>query len=416
MKFLTIIFPPHEKKEQNKEKFWKIPELKTLSQEFQSYQANNGLIIKINKEEYTYQEPLLSEQEKKIYNKLEKGLYEIVNVKEEANAEEKLRKTILLLISELNLKIDRNSFNRISYYFQKNLLGFGKLEPLLKDPLVLKILYNEKTISLKHSIFGICKTKLTLNKEEEEEILRKALTSCNQEWPMEEERISCENASLKWILQQKEETRSFNCEKKKEKYTSPEDIIKEKKMSIEMFAYLWMLIEDKRSIFIENDRNILQALSFFIPPHSTIKIDTEDFPINQNTKIIIGESLEKEDYAFLSKWTPKNKEETCIASTKDLPNEIDTIICYTESGRIKSIKEYGKELFKWQEEKFLFSLEESMYIASKGNKIILLEEFKTRTKLLNVLFKNHLKEEDFKKVICAYYENSQLVLKKAGIQ
>ena len=57
-----------------------------------------------------------------------------------------------------------------------------------------------------------------------------------------------------------------------------------------------------------------------------------------------------------------------------------------------------------------------MYIASKGNKTILLEEFKIRTKLINVLFKNHLKEQDFKKVIAVYYENPQLVIKKAGIQ
>ncbi len=417
MKLFTKLFSIPEKKEGKKiEKFWKIPELKELTQEFQSYEANDGLKIKINKDFYSYEEPTLTEKEKKNYEKIERALYEVINVHEEANAEEKLKKTILLLIHELNMKIEKNSYNKIYYYFKKNFLGFGKMEALMRDPLVTKLLYTGETITIKHKIFGICKTDIMLTKEEIEVIIRKATASCNSEWPNTEEKIFCETTSLKWEINIKEDKISFSCEKKSEKILTPEELVKEKRVSPEILAYLWMLLEDRRTIFINQDKNILFSLSFFLPAHVTVKTDSKDFPINQNTTTIIGESLVKEDFAFLTNWKKNNQEEIYIANTTEGIPELENIICYTEEGIVKSIKEYGKELFKWEEGKFLFTLEESMYIASKGNKIILLEEFKLRTKLINVLLKNHLKEQDFKKVIAAYYENSQLVLRKAGIQ
>lgn len=414
--FTKLLSVPEKKEKQVKENFWKIPELKELSDETQIYESHDGLRIKINKELYSYEEPLLTEQEKRMYTKIERGLYEIINLTEESNPEEKLKKTILLLIAELNLKLDKSAYNKIYYHFKKNFLGFGKMEAIRRDPLVTKMLYIGEQITLKHSVFGICKTDISLTKEESEAILRKAMASCNRELLHSEEKIFCQNAFLRWEISFKEEQVSFSCEKKREKYKTPEDLVKEKKVSPEILAYLWMLLEDKRSIFIQNDKDIVYALSFFLPAHVTVKTNTEEYPINQNTRTIIGESLEKEDFAFLINWIPQNKEEVCIAHTAENLQAMENVLCYTESGIVKSIQEYGKELFTWEEGTFLFSLGESMYIASKGNKIILLEEFRIRTKLIQVLLKNHLKEQDFKKVIAAYYENSQLVLKKAGIQ
>ncbi len=417
MRFFTKLFFIPEKKELNKiEKFWKIPELKELTEEAQTYETNDGLKIKINKDFYIYEEPILTKEEKIIYEKLERGLFEILNLNEEKDPEERLKKTILLMISELNLKLEQKSFTKIYYHFRKNFIGLGKIEAMLMDPLVTKLLYKEGVITLKHKIYGICKTDIKLENEESEIILRKATASCNIDWPNEEEKIICENPNQIWEINTKDDKISFTCEEKKESYLTPEELVKQKKISIEMLAYFWMILEAKKSIFINNDKNILFALSFFLPAHITIRTDTNEFPINQNTTTIIGESLEKGDFAFLTNLNSINKEEISIVNTTETISEIENIICYTESGIVKSLKEYGQELFKWEEGRFLFSLEESMYIASKGNKTILLEEFKIRTKLINVLFKNHLKEQDFKKVIAVYYENPQLVIKKAGIQ
>lgn len=394
-----------------------IPELKELNTEPIVYNILGDLVtIRITKQFYSVQEPEFNEEETQIFDIIKKSLYEIINIDSNTKIEEYLEKSIRIIISELNLEISEGLMRKLIYYCYRDFIGLGKIEAILRDPLISEISYSNELLSVAHRRYGKINTNVMLNPEDILLILRKLAIKCSTELNPLDPEINYKGElniiyhyNPDYIQQSK-----FILQKKFISYPSPIKLIKEKKISSEMFAFLWMILEERKNIFVITDTNIVNALSFFLPAQSRVFTNIKDYYPSMYTSTNFGELPADEDYALFDNYCFQPFRNILIASSINA-NQENSIICYTEEGKIKNIQENNINLFVFKDNKFLFNLNNSAFMNSRGNLTILMEEFKLRTKLLNVLVKANLQDEDFKKIILIYYNNPVAVLKKAGI-
>src|SRR3989344_313049 len=389
-----------------------IPEFKLLPAEYTILNKNIKIII--NENEYLIEEPELSSEEKNIYHLIEDSLIEIIDLKENTTIEEYLEKAIRIIISELNLTLNEISLQKILYYSYRNIIGLRKIQPLIEDPLVTKIYFNNG-ITIEHKIFKVLKTKIILSTEELYFILRKISLKTNKDIIENSKLIFTENnIEYSAIITKEIGDSKFSIKKITPKISLPTDLIKNRKCSPEILAFLWLLIEDHNNIFFLNDQTYLHTMSYLLPPHAKIFTNINSYIPNRYTTTNMGSQPKgDEDFGIIQNYKGQYIQSTLIASIEKPIS--DTITCEIKDEKIITITEAGHELFKYTNEKFLFNLEDSIFIKSKGNKTILIEEFKLRTKLLFYLSKADITEENFLKIIYAYYENPVKVLKKARI-
>ena len=389
-----------------------IPEFKFLPAEYTILNKNIKIIITEN--EYLIEEPELSSEEKNIYHLIEDSLIEIIDLKENTTIEEYLEKAIRIIISELNLTLNEISLQKILYYSYRNIIGLRKIQPLIEDPLVTKIYFNNG-ITIEHKIFKVLKTKIILSTEELYFILRKISLKTNKDIIENSKLIFTEkNIEYSAVITKEIGDSKFSIKKITPKISLPTDLIKNRKCSPEILAFLWLLIEDHNNIFFLNDQTYLHTMSYLLPPHAKIFTNINSYIPNRYTTTNIGSQPKgDEDFGIIQNYKGQYIQSTLIASIEKPIS--DTITCEIKDEKIITITEAGHELFKYTNEKFLFNLEDSIFIKSKGNKTILIEEFKLRTKLLFYLSKADITEENFLKIIYAYYENPVKVLKKARI-
>jgi len=403
------------KKDLLKQQRTRIPELPELDEEGVSYELGSLIHITITPELYLVEEPSFTEQEQKTFDTIKRGLYEIINIDRSENGEEYLEKTVRIIISELSLHISEMCMRKILYYCYRDFIGYGKIEALMRDPLVSEIQYapKNKTVEITHKRYGKLATDIILKPEDLRWIANKLAVNCNFKLDSKATPIDSKTDALHVQLAYEAQTiATLLIQKTRGNYPSPIELTKMRRVSPEILAFLWMLIEDKQTVFVVKDTDLLSAMAFFLPPHSIVLTNIENYYPNYQTITILGESTEEEDYALL---IDSLKTSGALMASLDAAAEAGNIVFYMENGTIKSVKEDGKELFNYSEGKFLYSLEESIYMRSKGNKAILMEEFKLRTKLLHVLEKANLSDTEYKKVIGVYYENPVAVLKKAGL-
>jgi hypothetical protein len=390
-----------------------IPELKDP---FAYNILGNLISVKITKQFYSLQEPEFDEKEKQLFDIIKKSLYEIINIDTDTNIEEYLEKSIRIILSELDLNITEEFMRKLIYYTHRDFIGLGKIEAIFHDPLVSKVFFSNEILAIEHRIFNRITTDIMLSKEDILSILQKLAIKCNTELnPLEPEKEFKGEQNISYCYNPDALTQSrFAIQKKILQYPSPLDLLKQKKLSPEILAYLWLLIENRLNIFLVEDINLLNALSYFLPPHSKILTNIPDYYPNIYTTTLFGDVASGEDYALFSNYSKQTFSNAIITSINNVSPE-GKVLCQVENGVVKSIKENKIELFVYKEGKFLFNLNNSDFMKSKGNISILIEELRLRTRLLNALSKVNPKNDDLRRIIYIYYENPLVVLKKVGV-
>ena len=90
---------------------------------------------------YNLIEPQLTDEEKKIYEKIVSGLMEIIDielssVKKKEEALNYLEEQTKKVLEEYEIKLIKESFLKILYYIQRNFVGINEMEPLMQDPYI----------------------------------------------------------------------------------------------------------------------------------------------------------------------------------------------------------------------------------------------------------------------------------------
>ena len=233
---------------------------------------------------YELVEPTLLDIEKKQLNEIKKILIEEidVNLKEigtRKKAEEYLKTKINEILKDYQLKIDQESIDKFTYYIIRDFLGYGKIDPLMKDPMIEDISADGVNIPIYvwHRDYESLPTNIVFKNSSELNsfIVRLAyLAKKNISLAMPILDASLSDGSRIQMTYGNEITRrgsTFTIRRFRTDPLTITDLISLGTLSPEMAAYFWFAIEHRASILVAGGvaagkTTILNCFSMFIKP------------------------------------------------------------------------------------------------------------------------------------------------------
>jgi flagellar protein FlaI len=248
---------------------------------------------KIGEVVYDLEEPVLSQTEVELLDKLETSLKEMINVsavmsQEGQDSETYLDKLLRLVISESAIEISEESYDKIFYFLYRNFFGLNEIEALMRDYFIEDIQCNGigQPVFIVHRVFRNIRTKLQFNDMDKlasfvEKLAQKCGRYISYASPVldgtlpEGSRI---NATYSKDITSRGPT--FTIRKFTKVPWTPVQLIGFGTLSPEMLAYLWMLMQYKLNVMIaggtgSGKTTLLNAIAFFIPPEARV-VSIED--------------------------------------------------------------------------------------------------------------------------------------------
>ncbi|RLJ06020.1 MAG: secretion system protein E [Candidatus Aenigmatarchaeota archaeon] len=242
---------------------------------------------------YYVLEPELNEKEKQTRKKIQESVSEIIDVKISVikNTDEAI-KYILdkadKVIDELGIELSKKTYEKIMYYIIRDFVGLNEIEPLLRDPYIEDIGCTglNTPVYIIHKKFGSLETNIVYTDFDMlSNFVIKIAERCGRyisyATPLLDGSLpdgSRVQASLAKDVTTKGPT--FSIRKFRRNPFSPIDLLNLKTVSLDMLAYIWMLIQYNTSVLIcggvsTGKTTMLNVLSMFIPRESKI-ISIED--------------------------------------------------------------------------------------------------------------------------------------------
>lgn len=244
---------------------------------------------------YNVVEPELTENQRKQFEELRKLLVEELDVDLKSigtasQAEKFLSNRIKKIVKTYGLGIQSAPLKKLTYYFARDFIRLGKIEPLMLDPLIEDISCDGAKIPVYvwHRDYESIPTNVIFQTDEEVNtfVARLAYLSgkhISLAQPMID--ASLPDGSRLDLTYGKEITQrggNFTIRKFKADPLSIVDLLENKTMNSEIAAYLWYLIEKKLAILVAGDTasgktTSLNCLSMFIVPGQKV-VSVEDTP------------------------------------------------------------------------------------------------------------------------------------------
>jgi len=242
---------------------------------------------------YEVEEPVLKQGDKEILEQIERTMREAININQvvEKSAEgliDYVDKTARLVISEIGLKIEEESYHRIFYYLYRDFVGLNEIEPLIHDYFIEDIECNGlgEPIYIVHRIFRNLRTNIKFDSMDVlsnfvEKLAQKTGRYISYASPLLDGSLpdgSRVNATYTSDVSSKGPT--FTIRKFTKIPWTPIQLIGMKELSPEMLAYFWILLQYKSNLMIvggtaSGKTTLLNAIAFFIPPESRV-VSIED--------------------------------------------------------------------------------------------------------------------------------------------
>ncbi len=124
------------------------------------YDARLGEVV------YNVEEPIIGDEERGILDRISLAMREVVNVNmvEDDQTTEGLidyiDKTARLIISELGMEIDEESYFKMFYYLYRDFIGLNEIEPMMRDYFIEDLECNgvNESMYIVHRVFRNIKT------------------------------------------------------------------------------------------------------------------------------------------------------------------------------------------------------------------------------------------------------------------
>ncbi len=240
---------------------------------------------------YVVSEPVLNDFEKtlilRVYESLKLFLLENEIDFSHMNKELILYNNFIKILDVYGLDLEPISMNKIWYYMKRDYAGYGKLDVLLKDPMIEDISCDgaDVPIYLYHRKYTNIETNIIFEEEElNTAILKLAQVSgksISTGYPILNARLP-DGSRLEATLGREVTTRggTITIRKFREEPFTPVDLIKYGTFNTEVMAYLWLAVENNKNIIIVGETaagktTVLNAISLFIPSESKV-ITIED--------------------------------------------------------------------------------------------------------------------------------------------
>jgi flagellar protein FlaI len=248
---------------------------------------------RINEVVYELEEPILQDDEKELLNRLEQSMLEIINInvaveKTLEATTDYIDKTAKLLITELDLKVSQETYDKVFYYLFRDFIGLNEIDPIMRDYFIEDIECNgvDTPIYIIHRIYRNMKTNLAFKDMDKlasfvEKLAQRAGRYISYAQPILDGTLpdgSRVNATYTKDVTSKGPT--FTIRKFTKIPWTPTQLISSNTVSPEMMAYFWLLVQYKSSILIaggtaSGKTTFLNAIAFFIPPEARV-VSIED--------------------------------------------------------------------------------------------------------------------------------------------
>ena len=246
---------------------------------------------------YQVKEPSITQADKELIKKIKTDLEErldidftkLGDVRAKALLREEITKSFSLIP---DLQIDERKKSILTYYIERDIIGLGRIEPLLQDPNIEDISCDGVEISLyvyhRDPKFGSMKSNITFDdKDELDAFVSKLAQKCNKTISIAEPLLdgslpdgSRVQATLGTDIARRGS--NFTVRKFTEKPLTPTHMLRYKTLDSTQLAYLWLAIENGQSVLVSGGTAtgktcLLNALSLFIRPNMKI-VSIEDTP------------------------------------------------------------------------------------------------------------------------------------------
>lgn len=243
---------------------------------------------------YSIEEPNLDVREKEILNTLEQGIQELIdisfiNVDDKEVLIEYLEKNVRVLLKELNIAINTNSYLKLMYYIYRDFIGLNKIEPLMNDFYIEDIECNgvKTPVYLVHRKFGNIRTNIVYDDFDEltnfvEKLAQKCGKYISYANPIMDGRLPDSGARVNATYTEDITSRgpTFSIRMFTREAWSPIKLMNMGTVSAEVLAYLWILIEHGTNILVvggtgSGKTTIINVIASFIRPEARI-VSIED--------------------------------------------------------------------------------------------------------------------------------------------
>lgn len=350
---------------------------------------------------YTVHEPRITKYDIEVIEKAKHDLEERLDVDFTKLGDIKVKE---LLVEEIkksmasveDMNIDEAKKAVISYYIQKEILGFGKIEPLMRDENIEDISCDGVGIPIyvyhRDPKIGSLKTNLVFETEDElNSFMLKLAQKCNKSISIAEPLLdgalpdgSRIQATLGTDIARRGS--NFTVRKFMSKPLTPTHMIKYNTMDATQLAYMWLAIENGQSILISGGTatgktSLLNALSLFIRPNlkivsieDSVTGDSDIFVIKNGRVIkttigkLVASHIEKYGTETLfDKEICTNYEDICVfcmdRNGKIKISPVSSFIRHKTAKKILEIKTRTGRKIKVTGDHSLFSLDEEGNIA-----------------------------------------------------
>jgi flagellar protein FlaI len=274
-----------------------------------------SILYNEEKNEYQYQvvEPELTVFERMVLETVYENILDTLTVYETSSQtkEEIIETKTLELIDSYSMEIDAKAIYKILYYIKRDYIGYERLDALMKDPHIEDISCDgsDVPIFVYHRKYHNLKTNISFEEQRLDSFVVKLTQRCGKQISIGEPLVNSTlpdgsrlNASLG-----KEVTfrgSSFTIRKFREHAFTPADLIKNGTFSSEILAYLWLAVENNKSMIFAGataagKTSSLNSVSLFIPPVAKIVSieDTHELMLHHTNWIgsVTRESFSKSD-------------------------------------------------------------------------------------------------------------------------
>jgi len=212
---------------------------------------------------------------------------------EEEGIEPIFEKEVDEIINDYAIDISFLSKHKLMYWLKKELLGLGKLEPLMKDVEIEDISCDGSTVPifLYHRRQGSIQSNIIFDDEEElSSYVMKLAQKCGKHISIANPMLDAtmpDGSRIQMTLSTEVSTKgsTFTIRKFKEQPFSPADLVEFNTLSSDMMAYLWLAVQHGANALIaggtaSGKTSTLNAISLFIPRESKIVSIEETREIN----------------------------------------------------------------------------------------------------------------------------------------
>lgn len=249
--------------------------------------------IKFNGEELTYNvlEPPLSEGEIKYMNTIEKSLEKLISTKiiaiKPEEREDFLRTRFSEIIRMYGYNLSMAHQDRIFFHLRKRYLGLDKIDAIMKDHYIEDISCNgpNNYLYVYHRVYGSVRTNVSYEEVELNKfVMRLAQISSKHIsilQPIKD--VSMPDGSRANLTLGSEVTKkgaTFTIRKFRDKPMSPVELLGYKSIDSRMLAYIWILLDYKRSVLVSGGTasgktTLMNVFCSFIRPELKI-VSLED--------------------------------------------------------------------------------------------------------------------------------------------